>query len=199
MALSDRMLGWVVEKRWLVHRLVAWRRPLLVLAVFLLLAGVLGFVGMPAMLNWLPESVERPIGYCDDIITMPDGKNVVASVWVSRVQVYDARWHYITGWRAPTGGGFLVEPLANGDIEAVMVREHEIVTYPPDGKTIKARTSYPPADWARYQRPGRSGWVPTPWWLLFFTTPLIPFGMLSVGMLIAGFMEYLLIREKQDL
>jgi hypothetical protein len=129
-------------------------------------------------------SFERPAGLVNNVVRTPDGRYVVPLVPAGRVQLYDARWRFLRGWQVEAfGGDFGVEYTANRTVEVITARRSQHYTFTDAGVLISGHPiPHPdPGIVRKMQAAGSSYAVPTPPWLLVFSSPFLCWGMAAVG------------------
>ena len=145
-----------------------WKFVLSLIAGTMMIVGIGGFCGqgvLSAFGNWLPDSLQWPVGLGEGIVVASNGDYVVPLVAINRIQLYDAHWHFIRGWYADVGKGLKVYPLPGDRIGAVAqdyavfsINGHLLGkgTFPSVAAGVAAYNSTPD---------GISRVVPTPLWL----------------------------------
>lgn len=107
----------------------------------LMLLGIVGFLSgffaALGLLNWIPQSVELPLGPIEGIAV--DGKNqvYVANSFLDRVQIYDPNGGFVRGWFFDASGGsyrFRVNDLQQVEIAAT--RKRTLDTYDEFGSRL---------------------------------------------------------------
>jgi hypothetical protein len=132
-------------------------------------------------LDWLPQSVEWPVGYARGVITLTDGTHVVPLVPANRVQIYDPEWRFLRGWRVDAGAGvFKLLPVGTDHFEVVTARGNLRLEFKPTGELVSQR-SYQPQLYDSFGEAGVSRFVATPVWLWPFTHPFIGWGIAVAG------------------
>ncbi len=164
-----------------------WKFALSLVAGAIMVVGIAGFCGqgvLSAFGNWLPDSVEWPVGLGEGIAVATNGDYVVPLVAINRIQLYDAHWHFIRGWYADVGKGLKVYPLPGNRIGAV-AQGYEIFT---SHGYLLARGTFPSvaASVAVYNKipNGMSHLVPTPLWLWPLTGPFASWVTAVAGLLL---------------
>lgn len=133
----------------------------------------------------LPETYEWPAGWTSNIVMTPEGFYIVPHTPAGRIQLYDAGMQFIRGWPVDAGGGvFKLLPFdaANQQVGVVTARKNLKFVYDIEGNLL-SRASYSPARYDAYPTVGVSLWVPTRFWLLPLSSPMIAWLMGASGML----------------
>ena len=158
-------------------------------ACVLAIVGAVGFFGAAISatggLNWLPPTFEWPMGRASGVVTLENGMHAVPHAPTGRLQVYDAEWRYVRGWRVDASGGvFRLRPAAESRIEVFTARGQRRLVYTTDGElvTSEAYDSYPPEI-------GKTVFVPTRPWLWVFTSPFYSWLSIAAGLIILIFFE----------
>lgn len=93
---------------------------------------------------------------------------------------------FLRGWQVPAeGGNFTVVEGSPNRLDVYTARSKNFVTYSEDGTLIDAQ--HYEQEFAELPQ-GSSQWVPTPWYLLPFSSP---FGSWALAVIGAGGMELL--------
>jgi hypothetical protein len=128
----------------------------------------------------LPSSFQWPAGYVSGVVATDDGKQIVPLTPVSRIQIYDSQWHFVTGWYVNTAGGdFKVQSSPDGVIEAFTARGRHHYSFTQDGHLI-ASGSYSDGFWSLPS--GESRVVPTSPFLWVFSSPIASWGIGAIGL-----------------
>lgn len=128
----------------------------------------------------LPSSLQWPAGYVSGVVATEDGKQIVPLTPVSRVQIYDSQWHFITGWYVNTGGGdFRVQSAPDGMIEVFTARGRRHYSFSQDGHLISSE-SY--SGGFESVPSGESLVVPTSPFLWVFSSPLLSWSVGAIGL-----------------
>ncbi len=93
-------LAFVVRGISSFKEMTARRRWLGIVSSLFILVGMWGVIGSILIYgtDWLPPSFEWPAGYVQGVLTTLRGNRIILVKGVARVQVYDARWHFVRGW-----------------------------------------------------------------------------------------------------
>ena len=174
--------------RILIHRGPIWRRVLAILGGYLMATGAIGFVGTGVLslgvLHWPAENQEYPVGYASGVITMPPSlDHVVPLSDISRIQVYDRDWHFLTGWNiVPPVKDFKLRQWSKNSIEAYAYREdhYYVLLFTVDGRLISQSNS--DMNTLNAIPAGESFFVPTPIYLLPFAGPLFGWFSGAIGL-----------------
>jgi hypothetical protein len=128
----------------------------------------------------LPPSFQWPAGYVSGVTATEDGKQVVPLTPVSRVQIYDAQWRFVTGWYVNTGGGdFKVQSSPGGLIEVFTARGRRHYSFSQDGHLISSG-GY--SDEFSSLPGGESLVVPTSPFLWIFSSPFLSWAVGMIGL-----------------
>lgn len=128
----------------------------------------------------LPSSFQWPAGYVSGAVATEDGKQVVPLTPVSRIQIYDSQWHFITGWYVNSGGGdFKVQSSPDGVIEVFTARGQRHYSFTQDGHLVLSE-SY--SDNFMSLPRGESLVVPTSPFLWVFSSPFLSWGVGVIGL-----------------
>jgi hypothetical protein len=128
----------------------------------------------------LPLSREWPAGYVSGVITTEHDDYIVPLVPSGRVQIYDARWHFIRGWNVDAAGGdFKVEYSPDGLIEVFTARGSHHYSFTEEGRLIVPARILPET-FASLPR-GDSVVVPTSPLLWVFSSPFLSWGVAVIG------------------
>ena len=164
-----------------------WQRLLGVVASCFLAIGAVGFLG-PGIaacggLNWLPNSVEWPVGYAEGVITTPEGLHVVPQEFYDRVQIYDANWSFVIGWHVEFGKGKpTLVASTNKYIEVITTHEDWHYVFDMEGHLIsKDSYSYLPESYYPLSGKSEKLFVPTSLWLLSFSQPMFAWVAAAIG------------------
>lgn len=135
--------------------------------------------------QWLPGTVEWPVGWSGQVVTTPSGMHAVAHQNSGRIQVYDAGWRFVRGWSAASGGGMITrfEALPNDTIGIATARGPKWAVFDLQGRPVAQACvpqTPPPPNWSGQ---ARSQWVPTWLWLLALTSAAIAFALVPLGMI----------------
>ncbi len=150
----------------------------------LILIGAGGFFAAGLAANGIlkvPKSFEWPVGYANDVVTMPGGNRIVPLVPSGRVQIYDSQWHFIRGWQVDAeGGDFKVGFTPEGVIEVFTARGGHYYSFTQKGDLISAKILTQQFD----SLPQTGQWVlvPTSPLLWVFSSPFLSWGVMVVGM-----------------
>jgi hypothetical protein len=155
------------------------------------LMGLLVFVGIGGFFaQWLvgtgtlplPNSFQWPTGRVRGIAKTQNGAYVVPLVPTSRVQVYDADWHFLHGWNVDTGGkSFTIEVTPD---EIIDVRTNRyLYSFSQDGILLnKEDVELPPGVyWSPPSPRGEAVMVPTRPFLVIFSHPFFSWGVAIAG------------------
>jgi len=127
------------------------------------------------------SSFQWPAGYVSGVVATEDGNQIVPLTPVSRIQIYDSQWHFITGWYVNTGGGdFKVQPSPEGMIEVFTARGRRHYSFTQDGHLISSE-GYS-ADFSSLTG-GESLVVPTSPFLWIFSSPFLSWGVGAIGLI----------------
>lgn len=159
-------------------------RRVTLFASALLVIGAAGFFA-PMLyafgaLNWLPQSVEWPVGSADGVV-WASGWNVVPHRHAGRVQVYDRDWRFVRGWAVPGGDKIKLVPAGTGRVEVVTPGGRFLYTL--DGELVSSVD----LTWDGYlalPEGGERRAVPTPFALRLFATPIVPWVVMMLGFVV---------------
>jgi hypothetical protein len=163
------------------------RRALGMLGGLLVAYGGFGFIsaGIGSSMK-LPSSLEWPIGWANQTLTLADGRIVATHTPSGRIQVYDRNWQFITGWNVEASGGkFHARLLPEDRIAVWTARRQRKFVFTPEGECLEA-TPYAPEQRYNLNAPDKTGFVPTAWWLLVFAHPFVGWGVAVIGGLLLG-------------
>jgi len=155
------------------------------------LMGLLAFVGIGGFFaQWLvgtgtlplPNSFQWPAGRVRGIAKTQDGIYVVPLVPISRVQIYDADWHFLRGWNVDTGGkDFTIEVTLDGVIDIRTSRY--LYSFSQSGTLLNKEDVEMPLGgyWSSPSSRGEAVMVPTSPFLLIFSHPFFSWGVAMAG------------------
>ena len=127
----------------------------------------------------LPASYEWPAGYVSGVVTAADGTHIVPLMPSGRLQIYDAKWHFIRGWNVDAGGGnFKVGLSPDGVIEVFTARGEHHYSFTQGGQLISSETFAEPYS---SLPEGESVVIPTSPLLWVFSSPFLSWGVALVG------------------
>ena len=157
--------------------------------VLLIAYGMLGFLGalMSATerLPWKSEGTEFPMGRVDGAVIDADGLIYCPSTPWGRIQLYDRDKRFIRGWFVNAFGGvFRLHVNAQNHLEVATARGRMFYVFDREGHLLSSASyeprSYPDFDSWR----GSVVWVPTPFYLLPLTHPIVAWLVAAAGMLL---------------
>jgi len=162
-----------------------WRKRILpIIASLLVVTGAVCFFA-PAIsalggFDWLPSSVEWPVGNAKGVVQTSSGLYVVPHVPSNRIQIYDASWNYVRGWRTDAAGGNFVLRMTDEDrIEVFTARGPMHHVYDLNGNLLATRAAEESPKGS-----GASARVPTAWWLMPLVHPIAAWSLAAVGLLV---------------
>lgn len=177
-------------------------RLLMVLAGVFVVVGAAGFLGSGlSSIGGLRfrGSFEWPIGTANGVLEMADESYVVPHPASGRVQIYDREWRFVRGWYVDAGGGAFKLLRSGGDrFDVVTARGTTRYTYTVRGDLV-SRVDYAPASYSSFPAEGARKVVPTPPWLLPFTSPFGSWAMAALGVGIFVVVERAAKRRKRRL
>jgi YD repeat-containing protein len=179
-------IGTAFYRLYAARLLTGWKRWLAISASLLLMLGMAGFLGAALSasggLNWLPPSFEWPVGLANGIVSTKDNRLVVPHVSSGRVQVYDQDWTFLRSWNVDArGGAFKLNISDDNLVHVITARGNWHYVYDPNG-TLLSKESYSPVSYSSFPDEGTTCYVPTPWWLWMFSSPIWSWLVVAVGM-----------------
>jgi hypothetical protein len=122
------------------------------------------------------------MGYVDQLIVTDDGTKIAVHNSSGRIQIYDPQWKFQNCIHVDAGGGmFKARLTSKGTLDVWTVRGKHYYEFAANGMQL-GKDTYT-ADYSSFPGSGAPGYVPTPWYLMPFSSPL-PCGlMFGVGML----------------
>lgn len=174
-----------VEQAFSSQRLaVRWRRWTSLIGSLLLCVGGIGFFGTilsaTGGLDWLPKSVQWPVGYATGVIRTDDGLFVVPLKPAWRVQIYDQDWNFLRGWHVDAGARSWFGVASPAPNRIYVFTGGQQLVYSIDGDLI-SRTSCEPESYSGSLDEGVSRFVPTAPWLIVFSHPFISLAIAFIG------------------
>ena len=136
--------------------------------------------------TFLPTSFEWPIGSADNVIRTQQNNYIVPHVPSGRVQVYDANFQFIRGWKVETSGGtFKILPFneSRQQFEVVTARNHMKYVFDLTGQEM-TREKYPSGQYDSFPKAGGSIAIPTPLWMMPLSHPFNAWIIAVMGFLI---------------
>ncbi|MDZ4858148.1 MAG: hypothetical protein SGI88_04135 [Candidatus Hydrogenedentes bacterium] len=164
-------------------RISGWRRWVTAIGCVFVIVGALCFfaplISCLGGLDWLPSTFEWPIGLAKGVIATESGLRVVPHAPSNRVQVYEADWRYLRGWRVDAAGGAIaLRPAEDGNFDVFTARGSRHYVYTVDGALLSTGES------AKYPGDlGLSVFVPTPWWAVPLTHPFGGWAIAAAGLI----------------
>jgi hypothetical protein len=163
---------------------VDFLNPVTWIMSLLVLVGVVGvlasFLSAMGPLR-LPNDYEWPVGYVRGVVTTPDGNHVVPHWPSGRVQIYDSQWRFLRGWNVDSWGGyFWVRCSPSGEIEVYPMRGNSRYSFTQEGRLLASERV--DGNWPRLPK-GQSVFVPTPFLLWIFSSPIISGLVATVGII----------------
>jgi hypothetical protein len=173
-----------------MHKKVRW---IVYAAGVLMLVGAAGFFGSAlsavGALNFLPSSVEWPVGFASNILTMENGDILVPHISSGRIQVYDKDLRFVRGWHVDARGGvFKTRTGENGTIEAVTARGNQKIIFNERGAVVSTE-EYTCSYDAMFLESGKQLYIPTPFYLIAFSHPFIAWIFGIVGIVVLGIVK----------
>lgn len=170
-----------------------WLRWLTITASCFAVVGAAGFFGSALSavggLNWLPNSFEWPAGYTGGVVSTAEGLHVVPHTHSGRIQIYDNKWRFLTGWHVDAGAGvFKILAPADGRIDVITARGQWHYVFETDGRLV-SKESYRPKSYGDFPKEGESVVVPTAPWLWGFSNPVFSWAIAATGMVLLGIMQ----------
>lgn len=147
--------------------------------------GASAFFGAAAsaigLLNWLPHTFEWPMGYTTGIVSTTDHFFAAPHEPSGRVQIYDSRWKFVRGWRVDAhAGSFKLKITDTNHVHVLTARGKIHYIFDIDGQII-SRTADATDDYNTFGNLSQTHWVPTPFWLLPFSSPFLGWACCLVG------------------
>lgn len=165
-------------------RLSGWRAPLGFLGGLVFAYGGAAFYGLfLSPIIRLPPGTAWPMGRADQVIQIADGRRIAVNTAASRIQIYDREWNFIRGWVVNAGGGtFKVQVRPEGTLEVRTARGSSRYVFNLEGGELESGAS-PHSEFAGFPATGGPGYVPTPRWLMPFSSPIIAWIVAAIGMI----------------
>lgn len=167
------------------------KKPLLrtysqVISAAFILYGAMGFFGTGlstlGVLNWLPGSVELPMGWVDGAVTDRDGNFYCPSPF-ARIQVYDHNKNYLRGWFVDARtGSYKINTNSHDQLEVVTSRLNTYYIFDLYGKLLSKSTYQTYSDFDDWK--GQFIWIPTSPFLLPLSHPFGCALMAILGMVL---------------
>lgn len=172
-------------------RSFTWKAGLNLLASACIAIGGLGFFGTglsaTGELQWLSDTFEWPVGSAEGVLITSDGTHIVPHTDSGRIQIYDEDLNFLRGWSIDAAGGvFQLYPAGDGDFYIYTARGSRKYHYDIYG-TLLTWENYSPGSYSRFAGAGHDVRIPTPFYLLVFSSTLyswfvavIGFGLLAI-------------------
>jgi len=174
-------------------------RPLVILGAMVMAYGMFGWcaalLSVGGAFDRLPPTFEYPIWRTSGAVTLVDGTHVVPHTPSGRIQVYDRDWHYVRGWRVPSGGGdFRLLESTKDRIEVFIERGDGRATYDLAGTLLglEWETARP----SEKRLPGRVT-VPTPFMLRPFSSMFFSWSIAIAGGIILSICHASILRSEK--
>jgi hypothetical protein len=157
--------------------------------VALIAYGLLGFFGAflsaTGRLPWRSEDTAFPMGWVDGAAIDADGLTYCPSPPWGRIQLYDRDKRFIRGWFVNAFGGvFRIHVNAQNHLEVATARRRMLYVFDREGHLLSS-ASYEPRSYADFDNWGGSViWIPTPFYLLPLTHPVLAWLVAAAGMLL---------------
>jgi hypothetical protein len=151
--------------------------------------GMLGFLGAflsaTERLPWRSEDTALPMGRVDGAVIDADGLIYCPSPPWGRIQLYDRDKRFIRGWFVNAFGGvFRIHVNAQNHLEVATARRRMLYVFDREGHLL-SRASYEPRSYADFDHwRGSVISIPTPFYLLPLTHPVIAWLVALAGMLL---------------
>jgi len=157
--------------------------PVVILGSSIMAYGMLGWfsgsLSVDGAFDRFPPSFEFPIWRTESAATLADGTHAVAHMPSGRIQLYDRDWHYLRGWRVPSGGGDIHLLTPSKDQICVWLEHGDgRATYDLNGKLLNLEWDTPRPAWVSREKVT----VPTPFLLRSFSDPMLSWVIGAIGL-----------------
>jgi hypothetical protein len=160
-----------------------------VAGLLLIAYGMLGFFGAflsaTGRLPWRSEDTAFPMGRVEGAVIDADGLIYCPSPSWGRIQLYDRDKRFIRGWFVNAfGGEFRIHVNAQNQLEVATARRRMLYVFDREGHLLSS-ASHEPQSYADFDsRTGSVIWIPTPFYLLPLTHPVVAWLVAAAGMLL---------------
>ena len=165
------------------------RQAIAYAGVALFAYGVLGFFGAflsaTGRLPWASGDTALPMWYVDGAAVDGDGMIYCPSPPWGRIQLYDRDKRFVRGWSVNASGGtFRIHVNRDNHLEVATARGRMLYVFDREGHLLSG-ASYEPRSYSVFDGwRGRAIVIPTPFYLIPLTHPLLAWALALAGMLI---------------
>lgn len=124
--------------------------------------------------SYLPETFEWPVGTAENVVVTSDNTYIIPLLPIERIQIYDKDLKFQRGWFIDAGGGeFKLAAAGDNDFYIYTSRSNLRLHYDIYGKLISTKP-FSSANYSKLKTEAHHRVeIPTPFYLLIFTDPVI--------------------------